>query len=52
LPSWPARLGLPQLAIDHVFVSSGIGVLADQRILPNSGSDHQPIAIEIAIPRN
>ena len=29
LPSWPSQLGLPQIAIDHIFVSPGI--TADRR---------------------
>ncbi len=51
LPSWPARIQLPQLAIDHVFVSAGIRVLDDERIGPNGGSDHNPITMTLAIPR-
>ncbi len=52
LPSWPARWQLPQLAIDHVFVSPAIRVIEDQRILPNAGSDHNPITITVAIPHS
>ena len=51
LPSWPARLQLPQFAIDHVFVSPSIRLLEDERIGNNAGSDHNPITLGIAIPR-
>jgi endonuclease/exonuclease/phosphatase (EEP) superfamily protein YafD len=50
LPSWPARFQLPQLAIDHIFVSSGIRVLEDERTGQNAGSDHHPITLTIGIP--
>jgi endonuclease/exonuclease/phosphatase (EEP) superfamily protein YafD len=51
LPSWPARLQLPQLSIDHVFASPSIRVLEDQRILANAGSDHNPITLGVGVPR-
>jgi endonuclease/exonuclease/phosphatase (EEP) superfamily protein YafD len=50
LPTWPARLGLPQVAIDHVFVSEGIHALSGETIGNNAGSDHFPIAIQLAVP--
>lgn len=52
LPTWPSRLGLPQLAIDHVFASDGIRVLADQQIGDNAGSDHYPIVVTLGITPN
>jgi endonuclease/exonuclease/phosphatase (EEP) superfamily protein YafD len=50
LPSWPARLGLPQIAIDHIFVSKGIRQLESQSIGNNVGSDHFPIFMKLAVP--
>lgn len=50
LPSWPARLGLPQVAIDHIFASRGIRQLESQSIGNSGGSDHFPITIKIAVP--
>lgn len=49
LPTWPARVGFPQLAIDHIFASPGIRALSDERIGDNAGSDHYPISIVLAI---
>lgn len=50
LPSWPAQAGLPQLAIDHIFVSPGIRLLEAQSIGQPAGSDHYPVALSIAVP--
>lgn len=50
LPSWPAQAGLPQLAIDHIFVSPGIRLLEAERIGEPAGSDHYPVALSIAVP--
>lgn len=50
LPSWPAQLGLPQVAIDHIFVSPGIRPLTSQSIGNNAGSDHFPVFMKLAIP--
>ena len=47
MPTWPATYGLPLLAIDHVFVSSKIRVLADQQIGNPAGSDHFPIVMTL-----
>ncbi len=47
MPTWPATYGLPQLAIDHVFVSPKIRVLADQQVGNPSGSDHFPIVMTL-----
>ena len=50
-PSWPAHVGeLPQVAIDHIFVSPKIKVLAPHRLGNRSGSDHFPVNAVVAIP--
>ena len=49
LPTWPARVGFPQLAIDHIFVSAGIRAISDERIGDNAGSDHFPISMVLAV---
>lgn len=50
LPSWPSHIGLPQIAIDHIFVSSGIRALSGPRIGEPAGSDHYPVVVDIAVP--
>lgn len=50
LPSWPSRLGLPQVAIDHIFVSEGIVQTGTQAIGEPAGSDHYPVVTTIAVP--
>jgi len=50
LPSWPSHVGLPQMAIDHIFVSSGIIPTESQRIGEPAGSDHFPVTLKIAVP--
>jgi endonuclease/exonuclease/phosphatase (EEP) superfamily protein YafD len=50
LPSWPGQAELPQLAIDHVFVSRKIRLLQEPRIGRRSGSDHYPVAVTVAMP--
>lgn len=50
LPSWPARLGLPQIAIDHIFLSPGLKPLEAAVIGEPAGSDHYPVSARIAIP--
>ena len=49
LPTWPSTVELPQLAIDHVFASQGIRVLAPQQIGKPSGSDHYPIVMTLGV---
>lgn len=50
-PSWPAHIvGLPQVAIDHIFVSPKIRELAPHRLGQNAGSDHFPVSAIVAIP--
>jgi endonuclease/exonuclease/phosphatase (EEP) superfamily protein YafD len=50
LPTWPARLQIPQLAIDHVFASEEVKSVEQVRIGNNSGSDHFPLVVRVAIP--
>ena len=52
LPTWPARFGLPQVSIDHIFVSEGIRVVEEERIGEPAGSDHYPITMTLAVPAN
>lgn len=49
LPTWPTWLSLPQVAIDHVFVSRGIRILEAARIGGNAGSDHYPVIVGLAV---
>jgi endonuclease/exonuclease/phosphatase (EEP) superfamily protein YafD len=48
LPTWPANTGLPQLAIDHIFLSDELRVITEQQIGNNAGSDHYPITMTLA----
>lgn len=50
LPSWPSYVRLPQIAIDHIFVSPGLKALGSQSIGEPGGSDHFPVAITVAVP--
>ncbi len=52
LPSWPAFIQLPQMAIDHIFVSPDIRATQSQKIGNAAGSDHYPISIRLAVPVN
>jgi endonuclease/exonuclease/phosphatase (EEP) superfamily protein YafD len=58
-PTWPRRnfangtactLCIPQLQIDHIFVSDNIRVLG-VRAGPDVGSDHLPLIAELELPR-
>jgi endonuclease/exonuclease/phosphatase (EEP) superfamily protein YafD len=49
LPTWPSTIEVPQLAIDHVFASQGIRVLAPQQIGKAAGSDHYPIVMTLGV---
>jgi endonuclease/exonuclease/phosphatase (EEP) superfamily protein YafD len=50
LPSYPAGdKGLPQLAIDHIFVSPKLEVVT-AGIGPETGSDHRPIVAGLTLP--
>jgi len=50
LPTWPARLQIPQLAIDHIFASEEVKSVEPVRIGRNAGSDHFPIIVRVAVP--
>ena len=52
LPSWPASYQFPQLAIDHIFASTGIIAASGEVIGDNAGSDHYPIGIAVSVPGN
>lgn len=50
LPSWPAQAGLPQIAIDHIFISPGLRMIEAAAIGEPAGSDHYPVSARIAVP--
>lgn len=50
LPSWPATAGLPQIAIDHIFLSPGLSLIGRARIGEAAGSDHFPVTARVAVP--
>ena len=50
LPTWPSQAGLPQIAIDHIFVSPGIRLIEAEQIGEAAGSDHYPVSARIAVP--
>lgn len=52
LPTWPALVQLPQMAIDHIFVSPDIRATQSEKIGNAAGSDHYPISIKLAVPLN
>ncbi len=49
LPTWPSFVELPQLAIDHIFASRGVRILAPEQIGNASGSDHYPIVMTLGV---
>lgn len=49
LPTWPSVVEVPQLAIDHIFASQGIRVLAPQQIGKAAGSDHYPVVMTLGV---
>lgn len=49
-PAWPTPMPLPQVQIDHIFVSSQLGIV-DQRIGRPVGSDHLPLWTAIRLPQ-
>jgi endonuclease/exonuclease/phosphatase (EEP) superfamily protein YafD len=51
LPTWPATVQIPQLAIDHIFASQKFRVIANQQIGESVGSDHFPILLTLALKR-
>ena len=50
LPTWPGQVELPQLAIDHIFLSSGVRVLEAAKIGRRAGSDHYPVTALTSVP--
>lgn len=48
-PAWPTPMPLPQVQIDHVFVSPRLTVI-DQRVGRPVGSDHLPLWSAIRLP--
>ncbi len=49
-PTWPAMpVALPQLAIDHMFISREVRPLGEPRPIAPAGSDHLPILATFAI---
>lgn len=48
-PTWPAGAWWLRIPIDHVLVSSEIGV-ADHRVGPDVGSDHLPLIADLRVP--
>ncbi len=49
LASWPSWGDLPQVAIDHIFVSPDIAV-TDVRLGEPGGSDHYPVIADLVLP--
>lgn len=50
LPTWPTWFfELPQIGIDHMFISNGLRPLASPKVGPNAGSDHLPIKAHLAV---
>lgn len=50
LPTWPANIQMPQLAIDHIFASPEVKSIEKVRIGDNAGSDHFPLVVRVAVP--
>ncbi|MFN0193710.1 MAG: endonuclease/exonuclease/phosphatase family protein [Aestuariivirga sp.] len=50
LPSWPAWLLVPQIAIDHIFVSPELELFRTEAVGNAAGSDHLPITLSVAVP--
>jgi len=50
-PTWPTWFfGLPQLGIDHIFISNGIRPLTLPEVGAAHGSDHLPVMSQFSIP--
>jgi endonuclease/exonuclease/phosphatase (EEP) superfamily protein YafD len=49
-PSWPTWFfGLPQIGIDHIFISNGIAPLDEPTVGDDLGSDHLPVSALFAV---
>jgi endonuclease/exonuclease/phosphatase (EEP) superfamily protein YafD len=48
LPTWPAKVGLLGIKLDHFFTSSKLTIL-DQKLGPKLDSDHRPITAVVYI---
>ena len=46
--TWPSRLGMAGIPMDHVLVSQD-GSVIDRRVGPSFGSDHRPVIVDLAI---
>jgi len=46
-PTWPSRLPLLGLAIDHVLIGPALRAV-EARVLPGIGSDHYPLAVGLS----
>ncbi len=52
-PTWPTYfLGLPQLGIDHIFISDGVRKLSEPKSGADAGSDHLPLSVRLSIKQN
>jgi len=50
LPTWPAKLlQLPQIDIDHIFISSGLEPVGRAHIGNAAGSDHYPVIATVRL---
>ncbi len=50
IPSWPAQFGLPQFAIDHIFLSTDLKPAGSPIMGRYAGSDHLPVVIDLLLP--
>ena len=49
-PTWPTYfLGMPQLGIDHIFISEGVRKLSEPASGQNAGSDHLPLSVHLSV---
>lgn len=48
-PTWPARLPLLWIPLDHILHSPSIAIHS-RTVGPNTGSDHLPVAIDFSLP--
>lgn len=49
-PTWPTYfLGMPQLGIDHIFISDGVRKLSEPASGEDAGSDHLPLSVHLSV---